>query len=289
MTGQRIAVHTAAWVQRWDEDLAPHLEQVASLGFDGAEVSLLGLGVEGAARLCRVASDLGIALLCTTGLSVKTDVTSADSNIRLEGLRYLRGAADIVAACGANLLTGVIYAPWGVGRTEGRRDRWERAIEALTVVAPTFAERGITLGVEALNRFEMDLVTTAAEARDLVESVAAANVGILLDTFHMNIEEHSFLDALTTAGRHLVHVQLADNDRGAPGSGHIDWQSVFEALDAAEYGGWLSLEMFLRAGVDVSDDLRIWRDISADPTASAAAGLAFVRQWLSGPAARSAE
>ena len=282
LSNLRVAIHTAAWVRRWGEDLAPHLEQAASLGFEGAEVSLLGLDLESASGLATVAGDLGLTLMCTTGLSVDTDVTSPDSVVRLRGVRYLREAADIVAACGADLLTGVIYAPWGVGRTEGLRERRERAVEAVAEIAPTFADRGIRLGVEALNRFETDLVTTAAEARQLVEEIGAPNVGVLLDTFHMNIEERSFADAVTTAGDHLLHMQLADNDRGAPGSGHIDWGDVFAALDLAGYAGWLSLEMFLQAGVAVSDDLRIWRDISADPVASAKDGLEFVRQWLSG-------
>jgi D-psicose/D-tagatose/L-ribulose 3-epimerase len=275
-----VAIHTAAWVRRWDEDLAPHLERAADLGFQGAEVSLLGLDASAASRLARVAAGLGLVLKCTTGLSAGTDITSADGKVRQAGLRYLRRAADVVAACGADLLAGVIYAPWGTGRTAGRAERTDRAADALAEAAPVFAERGITLGIEPLNRFETDLVTTAAEACALAEKIGAANVGILLDTFHMNIEERSFSAAVKTADRRLVHVQLADNDRGAPGSGHLDWGDVFAGLDAVGYRGWLSLELFLRSGLEVSDDLRIWRDISPDPTAPARAGLAYVRRWL---------
>ena len=278
----KVAVHTAAWVSRWGEDLSPHLELAASLGFDGAEVSLLGLDAAAAGRLARVAGDLGLTLKCTTGLSPATDVTSPDPEVRRAGVRYLAEAADVVAACGSDLLSGVIYGPWGVGATGHRAERLGRAAEALAEVAPTFADRGIELAVEPLNRFETDLLNTSAEACDLVRAVAMPNVGVLLDSFHMNIEETSVKEAVLGAAGHLVHVQVADNDRGAPGSGHIDWDGLFEGLDAIGYAGWLSLEMFLRAGLDVSADLRIWRDISPDPTESARAGLSFVRARLAG-------
>jgi len=283
----RVAVHTAVWVAEWGENLVPHLELAAKLGYDGAEISLLGLEETTAATLKRVASDLGIALLCTTGLGPDTDVTSEDPSVRAAGIDYLRRAADIVASSGSDLLTGVIYGPWGLGPAGARAERQLRSAEVLASVAPTFAERGITLGIEALNRFETDLVNTAAEAVEFTSRIDAPNVGVLLDTFHMNIEERSLADALQIAGARLVHVQLADNDRGAPGTGHIDWDEVFDNLMLLAYDRWVSLEMFLQAGLPVSADLRIWRPIAPDPTGAAADGLEFVRRELAKRSIRS--
>lgn len=276
----RIGVHTALWVERWGEDLAPHVERAAGLGFDGAEASLLGLDEPAATALSTVARDCGIELRCTTGLSAAQDVSSPDSVVRAAGIEHLRAAADTVAAAGADTLTGVIYAPWGGTSSGDRAGRLGRAADALGEVAPRFADRGITLGVEAVNRFETDLVNTAAEAVALAEASGADNVGAHLDTFHMNMEERSIRGALAAAGDRLVHVHLVDNDRGAPGHGHIDWDDVFAGLDDAGYDGWLGLELFVQAGLAVSADLRIWRAIEPDPTAAAAAGLAFVRDRL---------
>ena len=275
-----VAVHTALWVETWGEDLAPHVERAAGLGFGGAEASLLGLDEPAAGRLATVADGCGIALRCTTGLSAAQDITSADPALRAAGIESLRVAADIVAAAGADTLTGVIYAPWGGASSESRADRLGRAADALGSVAARFGERGITLGIEAVNRFETDLVNTAAEALALALATGAVNVGVHLDTFHMNIEERSISAALVAAGDRLVHVHLVDNDRGAPGNGHIDWTDVFTGLAASGYDGWLGLELFVQAGLPVSPDLRIWRPIEADPTAAAVAGLAFVTRHL---------
>jgi len=86
--------------------------------------------------------------------------------------------------------------------------------------------------MEPLNRFETDLVNTVEQGLDLCDRIGRANVGLLLDTFHMNIEEKSFTEAMTRAGDRLFHMQVAENDRGTPGSGHVPWDEVFRALDA---------------------------------------------------------
>ncbi len=271
-------MHTALWVERWGEDLAPHLAEAARLGFDGAEVSLLGLDDERIAeRVGRVAADHGLALRATTGLGTAHDVSSAEVAIRCAGIEHLRRAADLVAAMGAGALSGVVYSPWGTGSVVDRNGRTARSAEALAEVAPRFAERGLLIGVEAVNRFETDLVTTAAEALAYVDAVGAPNVGIHLDTFHMNIEERSIADAVALAGPRLVHLHVVDNDRGAPGDGHLPWADVADGVRRAGYDGWVGLELFVLAGSAASGDLRIWRPIDPDPSACAARGLAFVR------------
>lgn len=273
-----VAVHTALWVERWGEDLAPQLAEAARLGFDGAEVSLLGLGDErDAERVGRIAADHGLALRATTGLGTAHDVSSAEVAVRAAGIEHLRRAADLVAAMGAGALSGVVYSPWGTGSVDDRNGRTARSAAALAEVAPHFAERGLVIGVEAVNRFETDLVTTAAEAVAYVDAVGAPNVGIHLDTFHMNIEERSIADAVALAGPRLVHLHVVDNDRGAPGDGHLPWADVADGVRRAGYDGWVGLELFVLAGSAASGDLRIWRPIDPDPSAAAARGLTFVR------------
>lgn len=283
-SGPRFSVHTALWTRVWGEDLAPHIERAAALGFDGAEVSLLGVPPGSAARLARVAADHGVAVKCTTGLSAQQDISSADGRRRRKGIEYLMRAADTVAEAGADLLTGVISAAWGGADGGDRAGRWGRATEGLASVAPRFAERGITLGIEAVNRFETDLVTTADDALAMVRSIGAPNVGVQLDTFHMNIEERSIVGALTRAGAHLVHLHVAESDRGVPGTGQVDWAAVATGLERIGYRGWLGLELFVRAQEPVSADLRTWRALHPDPTAAAAAGLAFARGLAPGRA-----
>lgn len=279
-SGPRFAVHTALWQERWGEDIAPHLQLAAELGFDGAEVTLLGLDRAAAGRLRQTALDCGLTILCTTGLSPATDITNSDPSVRRAGITYLDRTAELVATLGASLLTGVIHAPWGTFGPGPRHERLARAVEALAEVAPVFARLGITLGIEALNRFECDLANTAEEAVELAEQVGAPNLGVLLDTFHMNIEEPSLSRAIAVAAPRLVHLQVAENHRGVPGTGHLDWQQFGLGVKAINYTGWISLEMFVRPDVSVSHDLRVWRPVVSDPSEAARQGLAFLKNLL---------
>ncbi len=273
----RFGVHTALWVEEWGEDLRPRVETAATLGFDGAEVSLLGLDEDAAGALRSTASDVGIELTATTGLSNDTDITSADPTVRANGIDHLHRAADIVAGLGGDRLCGVIYGPWGAGTTVDPDGRRARGAEALATVAPVFAERGITLGLETVNRFETDMVNTVDQAIDLADRIGAPNVGVHCDTFHMNIEEASIPDAIRRAGDRLVHFHAVANDRGVPGTGHLRWTDIARALRDIGYDDWVTLELFVRPGLSVSGDLFIWRDICPDPTAAARDGLGFLR------------
>lgn len=273
----KCGVHVAMWMRSWQDDIAPLLERSARLGFDGAELSLLGMDDANVARLRARAEALGLELTCTTGLAADSDITSDDPEIRRAGERYLAWAVRTVAALGSSLLSGVIYAPWGQRLAENRSRRLERSAEALKRLAPLARDLGVTLGIEAINRYETDLITTAAEATELAERVAEPNVGVLLDSYHMNIEEKSIGEAIRTAGDRLVHLHCVENDRGAPGSGHVPWDELFEGLEDTGYQGWLTLELFILAGEAVSPDLSVWRPIEPDPDEAARSGLAFLR------------
>jgi D-psicose/D-tagatose/L-ribulose 3-epimerase len=274
----KYGVHAAMWMRSWQDDVAPYLERAARLGFDGAELSLLGMDDANVARLRDRAQALGLELTCTTGLAADSDITSDDPEIRAVGERYLAWAIRTAAGLGSSLLTGVIYAPWGQHTADRRNERLQRSAEALKRAAPLAQELGVVLGIEAINRYETDLITTAAEATELAELVDEANVGVLLDSYHMNIEEADIGAAVRATGDRLVHVHCVDNDRGAPGGGHLPWEGMFEALSDLGYDGWLTLELFILANEEVSPDLSVWRPIEDDPDEAARSGLAFLRE-----------
>jgi D-psicose/D-tagatose/L-ribulose 3-epimerase len=276
----KFGVHIALWMKSWQEDVTPHLERAADLGFDGVELSLLGTVADNPTRVRKALKALRLEVTCTTGLSLEHDITSDDPEMRQAGLRYLEGAIARAAALGSPLLSGVIYAPWGQRTMVRRGERWQRSIETLKAVASFALDHGLTLGIEAINRFETDLVTTAAQANRMAEEVDEANVGVLLDTYHMNIEEKRVAQALRDSKRHLVHLHCSENDRGAPGSGHVPWGEVFEGLEDIGYDRWVTLEMFVQPDEAVSSDLAIWRTIEPNPSEAARQGLAFLREHL---------
>jgi D-psicose/D-tagatose/L-ribulose 3-epimerase len=163
--------------------------------------------------------------------------------------------------------------------TERERQRgW--AVESLAEVAEYAAGRDVRLAIEPLNRFETDLVNTVEQGLDLCERIGGANVGLLLDTFHMNIEERSLPDAIRLAGGRVFHFHACENDRGAPGSGHIDWDGVLAALADVDYPGQIVIESFSPEIREIARAVSLWRPLAESPDALVRDGLASLRRGL---------
>ena len=274
----KFGIHAGLWMAEWTDDPVPLFAKASRIGFDGVEISLLGVGPEKAARLRAAAADHGLELTCSTGLSPDADPSSADPGVQQRAIETLSRAIEVTAEMGSSSLAGVVAAAWGVFDPAHKAERARRSAATLHALQDTLAQHGVTLGIEAVNRFETDLTSTAAEACAIARESAAANIGVLLDSFHMNIEEKHPPSAIRAAGKTLVHYHVSDNDRGVPGSGRYDFAADAKALRDIGYDGWIVAEMFVRAGWPSSRDLNIWRDIEPDADRAAAEALAYMRQ-----------
>ncbi len=274
----KYGVHAGLWMARWTDDIAPILTTVADLGFDGVEISLLGMTDDKAAALGRLIRNHGLAVTCSDGLSRAADITSENAEIRAAGLAHLRWAIQSVATLGGHGLAGVVHTPWGLFDPANKPGRAARSAEMLAELDADLRDHGVTLGIEALNRFETDLANTATEACALARATGSDRIGVLLDTFHMNMEDKDIRAAIASSADKLVHFHVSDNDRGVPGSGHVPWDQVKAGLTDAAYDGWIVAEMFVRTGTPAGNDLNIWRDIEADTTIAARQALAFMRE-----------
>ena len=272
----KFGIHSGLWMTRWTDEIDPILSTVAGLGFDGVEISLLGITMERAAALRAAARARGLEITCSTGLGPDEDPTSADADMRAAAKAALENAVRITAALGARQLAGVLAAPWGVFDPSDKPGRAERSAEVLGSVDGLLRDEGVVLGVEVINRFETDLTTTAAEGDALSRATGSDHIGVLLDTFHMNIEEKDPPAAIRHVGDKLFHFHVSDNDRGTPGSGRFDFGSAAAALQDIGYDGWVTAEMFVVPGNPTSADLNIWRAIEADPTEAARQALDFM-------------
>src|SRR5690606_7412265 len=161
-------------------------------------------------------------------------------DVRRRTVQHIRDVAKVTADLGSTLLNGPLYSP--VGYLPGRRrtdEEWRWAIEGYQSVAGDLHANGVTLAIEPLNRFETYFLNTCTDAKALVDSVNHPRVGVAFDTFHANIEEKDLPAAIGVLGPRLKHVQISENDRGTPGSGHTNWDGVFGALGALGYDDWL--------------------------------------------------
>ncbi len=273
----KYGIHAGLWQARWTDEITPILATVADLGFGGVEVSLLGMTDEKAAALGKAVRDHGLEVTCSDGLAPDRDITSKDPEIRAAGVEYLKWAIETTARIGSRGLAGVVFAPWGVFDPLNKPARAARSAECLGELHDTLQAHDVTLGIEALNRFETDLVNTADEACAIARASGSDRVGALLDTFHLNMEEKDMTAAIAGSADKLVHFHVSDNDRGVPGSGHLPWDTVKAGLDRAGYDGWIVAEMFVIAGNPASADLNIWRNIEPEPIDAARRALAFMR------------
>jgi len=224
-------------------------------------------------------------LECTTCSVLPRDchLVSHEPEMRARGVEFLKTCVDGTAELGARLVCGPMYA--GLGVMTGRRrtaEEWKWAVEGLQVVARHAETRQVTICLEPLNRFETYFLNTLEDAASLVHDVGASNVKIHFDTFHSNIEEKHPAEALRSIAKELGHVHISENDRGIPGSGHVDWQGVLKVLKAIRYQGWMTIESFAQPEPDLAAAAAIWRDMAPSGDELAQQGLRFIRRLAGG-------
>ena len=200
-------------------------------------------------------------------VNLTRDLASPDKAARESGVAYLESCAEIAHALDAKIVGGPLYgapmvfagrAPTPVGADE-RRIKMDGIIAGLHHAAKRAADYGVVFGVEPLNRFETDICNTAKHAIEIVDRVGHSSVGVMLDTFHMNMEDFDLADAIRKTGKRLVHFQANENNRGFVGSGHINWGAIARALVDVNYQGPIVLEPFRRSDEKAGVTLAQWR------------------------------
>jgi len=272
------AVHAYAWTSSWSNRDLPILDRAAGLGLDSVEIPLMELDAVDPLAIRERAERAVIGLLTSVGCADDPDPSSEDDSGREAARGFLLGCVDATAAMGAQVFTGVTYSALGrrLDRRPTRADS-ERAAEVMRDVARHAAQRGVTLGIEPVNRYESFLINTAAQALSLLELIDESNVGIHLDAYHMNIEEDDFRAPVDLVAEHLVHFHLSESHRGIPGRGTVDWEAIMGALSDAGYDGHVGLESF----AEVADAMRgatcIWRDLAPSSDELVREGLAYLK------------
>src|SRR5919202_172684 len=257
--------------------------KVKSFGYEQVEVCIEDPGRLTASAVAKAAAEEGLSVLVCGAFGPDRDISHEDEQRRRGGTGYLRHCVDFAAAVGRPLVSGPMYAPTGQARlldAGARAAQWARAIESLAQVAEHARAANVRLAVEPLNRFETDLVNTVEQGIRLCADVGADNVGLLLDTFHMNIEEKSLPAAITTAGPRVFHFQASENDRGTPGSGHIAWEEIVAALRGIDYAGSVVVESFLPTVQEIARAVSLWRPVADSMDALAADSVRFLPTLL---------
>jgi D-psicose/D-tagatose/L-ribulose 3-epimerase len=276
----KLGVNTFIWSAEFDEKAIP-LARIREAGFDGIEVAIFDPSRFDATGLRAALERHGLESTAVSVIPKGLGLGDADAGVRAATLTFLRDSIAVAAEAGIRTVAGPVFMP--VGYLPGRRrteDEWKFAVEAYQALGEALEAHQVTLAIEPLNRFETYFLNTAADAALLAQQVNHPRVGILFDTFHANIEEKDVGAAIGVVTPWLRHVHTCENDRGTPGSGHVDWPGVFAALRKAGYDGWLTIESFGFALPMLSAAAAIWRDIEPSPDLIAFDGIRFLRENL---------
>jgi D-psicose/D-tagatose/L-ribulose 3-epimerase len=278
----RFGVNTFLWTAAFTPEHFPKLKAIRDYGFDGVEVSLFKPEEFPAIDIRRAVEENGLTCTVCCVLLPGFSLISPDEQVRRRTIRHLSACVEKTADAGSQIIAGPLYHPVGTF-SGGRRTEaeWNNAVRAYNELAPVLERNHVQLCIEPLNRFETYFLNTTADALRLCDEVNHPNIGILWDTFHANIEEKDLHDSLVGAKRHLKHVHTCENDRGTPGSGHVDWRGVFSALHEIGYDGWLTIESFGFSLGELSAAAAIWRDLAPTSDEIASLGIRFLKERLS--------
>ncbi len=278
-----VGIHALVWAQGWSEgECRRAVALTKETGYDLIEIPLLDPSEVDAAMTRGVLEDAGLAASCSLGLGFDTDVSSADPAVSARGEGLLAAAIDVTSAVGASFLGGVVHSAMGKYSMLPTRAGRRNCVEALKRLAGRAEDAGVTLGIEAVNRYESNLVNTAEQALELADEIGAPNVAVHLDAYHMNIEEANLGDPVRLCGSRLGYVHIGESHRGYLGTGTVAFGELFTALAEIGYKGPLTFESFSTAVISerFASALAVWRDPWRDGSDLAAHARGFIRDQL---------
>lgn len=258
----------AYWEHNWKGDYNLYLKKVAELGFDILEISagqLLTMSNQEIDELKAQAKDLGISITSNIGPAKDKDIASKDPAIRKAGIQCLNDIMKKMDRLDSRVLAGVLYSYWPCDFIDvDKKATWDLGVVSVKELAKTAESLGINYCLEVVNRFETFVLNTSEEGVRYCKDVDSKNVKLLLDTFHMNIEEDNIGDAIRLAGDYLGHVHVGEGNRKVPGKGHLPWNEIGQALRDINYDKGIVMEPFVLEGGRVGQDIKVWRDLSGN-------------------------
>jgi D-psicose/D-tagatose/L-ribulose 3-epimerase len=275
----KIGMNLLLWTGFVTEAEFPLLGKLKSAGFDGVELPLFDGDASHYKKIRAELDRQGLACSTVTVMTPEVNPISPDAAVRQKAIERLKWAIEMNQILGSVAMVGPYHSPLGVFTGTGpTADEKGRAADVLRQAAELAKGANLTLAIEYLNRFECYFLTTAADAKTLVESVNHPNFRCMYDTFHAHIEEKSQAAAIQTVAPVMAHVHISENDRGTPGTGQVKWDEAFRAIKQTGYDGWLVIEAFGRALPDLAAATRVWRDLFTSPEEVYEQGIKFIRQ-----------
>lgn len=279
-----FGMNSFLFVSPFTNDSLHLVKKIKDWGFDSIELPIEDVSHVDPKKVKKALNDNGIICGSVCGAMGPDRDMRGTKDQQQTAIDYLKGLIDIMAEIDCPVLVGPLYS--AVGRADAKTDaefkqQWETVVNNMTKVAAHAKQRGVKLAVEPLNRYETDFINTCAQAMQLGKDVGGEEMGVLLDTYHMNIEEKNSADAIRLAGHRLYHFHACGCDRGTPGNDHIDWKSIVAALKEVNYNRSAVIESFTTDVKVIAKAASIWRQFEPSQDDIAVKGLQFLKKAFS--------
>ncbi|MXV16788.1 sugar phosphate isomerase/epimerase family protein [Hufsiella ginkgonis] len=281
----KFGVSTWLWTSPFSTDTISLFGKIRQMGFECVEIPVEDPDLINLDIVKEALTEFDLRPVICGAFGPTRDLTHDDPAFHQVSFDYINRCLDICSALGAGFLAGPMYSAVGKARLvspELKKTEWDRAVHNLRKVCHSAQERGLQIALEPLNRFESDLVNTAADALKLVADIGHPAAKVMLDGFHMNIEEPDIERAITSCGDQLLHVQVSENYRGTPGTGQTRWEAFYRGLSAIGYQGVVSIESFTPEVKELAGAVCIWKPLAESQDRFAGDGLTFLRRWAEG-------
>ena len=255
-----LSTHTARFeAVALKGDFETNIAKIAGWGYSGVELAIRDPRLVDAAELERVVSAHGLRVPAIgTGQAwgeERLSLTSGDPAVRAAAVERIKSHIPLAARLQALIILGLIRGITPPGQTHTQSMGY--LVESLRECTGAGALQSVCFALEPLNRYETDLIHTVRDGLDLLELVGAGNLGLLLDTFHMNIEEPVIEQSIRACGEHIFHFHIADSNRWYPGAGHLNFKSILDTLYATGYQGYVSGEFMPKPDPDTAAEQNI--------------------------------
>lgn len=279
----KYGVSTWLWTSPFStQSIRELFPRIAKMGFDVVEIAVEDPALINVKEVMSALNDHGVKASICGAFGPSRDLTNESKQVQQNGLSYIESCLDICAAMDVDFFGGPMYSAVGKARMlkpVERKAEWDLAVKNLRLVCEMAAARDLKIALEPLNRFESDLVNTTEDVLRLVNDINHPAACVMLDSFHMSIEERDVEKAIKAAGDKLIHLQVSENYRGAPGSGQTPWQAYRKGLEAIGYDGIVTIESFTTDNVELAGAVCFWTPKAESQDAFAIDGLRFLKEW----------
>ncbi|HDZ14413.1 hypothetical protein LCGC14_0677810 [marine sediment metagenome] len=276
-----FGVSTWLWQSPFTTESISLFPKIKSLGYDLVEIPIEAPERIDSAIVKKALADNGLKATVCGVFGPTKDLTSDDVSLHENCFRYVEQCFELCNAFEVDFLAGPMYSAVGKARMvpdEQRKAEWDLAVTNLRKVCALADKFGQSIALEPLNRFESDLVNTAEDVMRLVKDIGHANAKVLLDGFHMTIEEQNIREAINTVGDKLIHVQVSENHRGIPGTGLTPWNDFKLGLEDIGYKGAMVIESFTPEIKELAGAVCIWKHLAENQDEFASEGIQFLKK-----------